>query len=94
VERLLTLAGADVKLCQDSHLCCGSAGTYSVLQPALSTQLRDRKIANLEATGAQEIVSANIGCQSHLQGGTELPVRHWIEVIDQALAAQPVRQAA
>jgi glycolate oxidase iron-sulfur subunit len=94
VERLLGLAGVDVKLCQDSHLCCGSAGTYSVLQPALSTQLRDRKLANLEATGAQEIVSANIGCQSHLQGGTELPVRHWIEVIDQALAAQPVPKAA
>jgi glycolate oxidase iron-sulfur subunit len=56
--------------------------------------LRDRKIANLEATGAQEIVSANIGCQSHLQGGTELPVRHWIELIDQALAAQPVPKAA
>ena len=94
VERLLGLAGVDVKLCQDSHLCCGSAGTYSVLQPALSTQLRDRKVANLEATGAQEIVSANIGCQSHLQGGTDLPVRHWIEVIDQALAAQPVPKAA
>jgi glycolate oxidase iron-sulfur subunit len=94
VERLLGLAGVDVKLCQDSHLCCGSAGTYSVLQPELSTQLRERKIANLEATGAQEIVSANIGCQSHLQGGTDLPVRHWIEVIDQALASQPVPKAA
>jgi glycolate oxidase iron-sulfur subunit len=94
VERLLRLAGADVKLCHDSHLCCGSAGTYSVLQPELSTQLRDRKIANLEATGAQEIVSANIGCQSHLQGGTELPVRHWIELIEQALVAQPVPKAA
>ena len=89
VERLLGLAGVDVKLCQDSHLCCGSAGTYSVLQPELSTQLRDRKIASLEATGAQEIVSANIGCQSHLQGGTALPVRHWIELIDNALAARP-----
>jgi glycolate oxidase iron-sulfur subunit len=93
-ERLLGLAGVDVKLCQDSHLCCGSAGTYSVLQPELSTQLRDRKVANLEATGAQEIVSANIGCLSHLQSGTGLPVRHWIEVIDQALAVQPATEAA
>jgi glycolate oxidase iron-sulfur subunit len=83
-----------VKLCQDSHLCCGSAGTYSVLQPELSTQLRDRKLSNLEATGAQEIVSANIGCLSHLQSGTGLPVRHWIEVIDQALAVQPATEAA
>jgi glycolate oxidase iron-sulfur subunit len=93
-ERLLGLAGVDVKLCKDSHLCCGSAGTYSVLQPELSTQLRDRKVANLEATGAQEIVSANIGCLSHLQGGTGLPVRHWIEVIDEQLAARPVDEAA
>jgi glycolate oxidase iron-sulfur subunit len=88
-ERLLALAGVDVKLCQDSHLCCGSAGTYSVLQPELSTQLRDRKLANLEATGAEEIVSANIGCLSHLQGGTSLPVRHWIELIDDELASAP-----
>jgi len=87
VERLLGLAGFDVKLCQDSHLCCGSAGTYSVLQPELSTQLRDRKLVNLEATGAQEIVSANIGCLTHLQSGTELPVRHWIELLDKELAA-------
>jgi glycolate oxidase iron-sulfur subunit len=93
-ERLLGLAGVDVKLCQDSHLCCGSAGTYSVLQPELSTQLRDRKLSNLEATGALEIVSANIGCLSHLQSGTGLPVRHWIEVIDQALAVQPATEAA
>jgi glycolate oxidase iron-sulfur subunit len=85
-ERLLALAGVDVQLCRDSHLCCGSAGTYSVLQPELSAQLRERKVANLEATGAQEIASANIGCLSHLQGGTALPVRHWIEFIEDALA--------
>ncbi|ALK95794.1 glycolate oxidase iron-sulfur subunit [Massilia sp. WF1] len=103
-ERLLALAGVDVQLCRDSHLCCGSAGTYSVLQPELSAQLRERKVANLEATGAQEIASANIGCLSHIQGGTALPVRHWIEFIEEALArpavARPsnatdaVRQAA
>jgi glycolate oxidase iron-sulfur subunit len=89
-ERLLALAGVDVVLCQDSHLCCGSAGTYSVLQPELSAQLRERKVANLEATGAQEIASANIGCLSHLQGGTNLPVRHWIEFIEEALARPAV----
>ena len=94
VERLLVLAGVDVKLCQDSHLCCGSAGTYSVLQPELSHQLRERKVANLEATGAQEIVSANIGCMSHLQGGTALPVSHWIELLDRVLASRPVARAA
>jgi glycolate oxidase iron-sulfur subunit len=56
-----------------------------MLQPELSHQLRDRKVANLEATGAQTIVSANIGCLTHLQSGTQTPVRHWIELIDQAL---------
>jgi glycolate oxidase iron-sulfur subunit len=90
-ERLLALAGVDVKLCKDSHLCCGSAGTYSLLHPELSTELRDRKVANLEATGAQEIVSANIGCLSHLQGGTALPVRHWIELIDERLNSATVQ---
>lgn len=87
VEDLLRAAGVDVRLCADSHLCCGSAGTYSVLQPELSHQLRDRKLANLAATGAQRIVSANIGCQSHLQSGTSIPVGHWVELLDQMLAA-------
>jgi glycolate oxidase iron-sulfur subunit len=86
VEGVLRAVGVDVVLCADSHLCCGSAGTYSMLQPELSHQLRDRKVANLEATGAQTIVSANIGCLTHLQSGTQTPVRHWIELIDQALA--------
>ena len=86
VEGVLRAAGVDVKLCADSHLCCGSAGTYSVLQPALATQLRDRKLANLLATEPEMIVSANIGCLNHLQSGTETPVAHWIELIDQALA--------
>jgi glycolate oxidase iron-sulfur subunit len=85
VESLLRAVGVDVRLCADSHLCCGSAGTYSVLQPELSHQLRDNKLANLQATGAEWIVSANIGCQTHLQSGTEMPVTHWIELIDRAL---------
>ena len=83
---MLRAAGVDVTLCADSHLCCGSAGTYSVLQPELSHELRNRKLANLAATGADEIVSANIGCLTHLQSGTDTPVTHWIELIDRALA--------
>ena len=78
----------------ESHLCCGSAGTYSVLQPELARRLRDRKLAALEALGAPGIVSANIGCIQHLQGGTRTPVRHWIEVLDSALAATPVAEPA
>ncbi len=75
----------------ESHLCCGSAGTYSVLNPGLSHQLRDRKLGALgEAFGEQPpdaILSANIGCITHLQSGTATPVRHWIEVLDEALTA-------
>jgi glycolate oxidase iron-sulfur subunit len=85
VEGVLRACGVDVKLCADNHLCCGSAGTYSVLQPELSTELRDRKLANLHATRPEVIVSANIGCVTHLQSGTDTPVSHWIELIDQAL---------
>jgi glycolate oxidase iron-sulfur subunit len=85
VEGVLRAVGVDVTLCADSHLCCGSAGTYSVLQPELSYQLRDNKLKNLEATQADEIVSANIGCLTHLQSGTDTPVRHWVELIDGAL---------
>ena len=73
----------------DAHLCCGSAGTYSVLNPDLSYQLRDRKLGVLgEAFGNQPpdmILSANIGCITHLQSGTGTPVRHWVEVLDEAL---------
>jgi len=87
VEGLLKAAGVDVQLCADSHLCCGSAGTYSVLQPALSYQLRDNKLKNLLASKPDTIVSANIGCLTHLQSGTTTPVQHWIELIDQALTA-------
>ncbi|MGE5652293.1 MAG: glycolate oxidase subunit GlcF [Bacillota bacterium] len=85
VEGVLRAAGVDVQLCADSHLCCGSAGTYSVLQPELSYQLRDRKLTNLQATQAETIVSANIGCITHLQSGTDMPVQHWIELVDRAL---------
>ena len=69
----------------EAHLCCGSAGTYSVLQPVLATQLRDRKLSNLQDLQPQAILSANIGCITHLQSGTQVPVRHWVEVVDAAL---------
>ncbi len=86
VETLLTELGFEVSLpAVESHLCCGSAGTYSVLQPELATQLRDRKLQHLEPLQAQAIVSANIGCIQHLQSGTTTPVRHWVEVLDDAL---------
>ena len=87
VEIHLGALGFDVKVAgSESHLCCGSAGTYSVLQPGLSKQLRDRKLANLAPLDAQVIVSANIGCIQHLQTGTPTPVMHWVEVLDEALA--------
>ena len=86
VERGLEALGFDVKLAaRDSHLCCGSAGTYSVLQPELAHALRDRKLAQLTPLKPQAIVSANVGCIQHLQSGTGLPVRHWVEVVDEAL---------
>jgi len=71
----------------ESNLCCGSAGTYSVLNPGLATQLRDRKLGHLRELGAPTIVSANVGCISHLQSGTDVPVRHWVEVLDDAVQA-------
>jgi len=85
VEGILRAAGVDVQLCGDSHLCCGSAGTYSILEPELSYQLRDNKLKSLAATDPDLIVSGNIGCITHLQSGTATPVKHWIELIDGAL---------
>jgi glycolate oxidase iron-sulfur subunit len=82
---MLVALGVTVRLCQDSHLCCGSAGTYSMLQPALSQELLGRKLTNLLKTEPQEIVSSNVGCINHLQSGTDVPVRHWIELIDRMI---------
>ena len=87
VETHLKELGFEVSVAaSESHLCCGSAGTYSVLQPKLAYELRDRKLKNLAPLEAQAIVSANIGCIHHLQSGTATPVRHWVEVLDDALA--------
>jgi glycolate oxidase iron-sulfur subunit len=86
VETHLNALGFDVRVAaNESHLCCGSAGTYSVLQPELAYTLRDRKLEHLAPLEPQAIVSANIGCIQHLQTGTATPVRHWVEVLDEAL---------
>ncbi len=86
VEAAFTELGYEVHLASmDPHLCCGSAGTYSVLQPDMAYQLRDRKIGTLDAHRPQAIISANVGCIQHLQTGTDTPVRHWVEMLDEAL---------
>jgi glycolate oxidase iron-sulfur subunit len=86
VEKHLAELGFNIKTAScEAHLCCGSAGTYSVLQPELSYQLRDRKLGYLQDMKPATIMSANIGCITHLQSGTDTPVRHWIEVLDAAL---------
>ncbi|WP_374327365.1 glycolate oxidase subunit GlcF [Azonexus sp.] len=84
-ENLLVAAGYVLTPVADGHLCCGSAGTYSVLQPELSQRLRANKLAALSAGGPALIATANIGCLTHLQAGATTPVRHWIELIDEAL---------
>jgi glycolate oxidase iron-sulfur subunit len=86
VESQLGALGFPVRLASaDSHLCCGSAGTYSVLNPELATTLRDRKLDALAPQAGDTVISANIGCITHLQSGTSAPVRHWVEVLDSAL---------
>jgi len=82
VEALLAAAGYTLLPVDDAHLCCGSAGTYSLLQPRISRELRGRKLSALEAGRPEVIATANIGCLSHLQGGTATRVRHWIELVD------------
>jgi len=86
VETHLRTLGFEVSIAgNESHLCCGSAGTYSVLQPKLAYQLRDRKLSHLAPLEPHAIISANIGCIQHLQTGTTTPVKHWVEMLDEAL---------
>ncbi len=85
VERVLTALGAEVVAVAEGHLCCGSAGTYSLLQSPISQSLRARKLENLLRQAPEVVLSANIGCIAHLQGGTTTPVRHWIEWVDATL---------
>jgi glycolate oxidase iron-sulfur subunit len=86
VEKYLGELGFTVRLALgESHLCCGSAGTYSVLHPQIAQELRDRKLGHLGELKPQVIVSANMGCIAHLQSGTQTPVRHWVEILDECL---------
>jgi len=85
VEKHLADLGFAVRVAaNEAHLCCGSAGTYSVLNPELSYQLRDRKLGNLAAQKSEVIISANIGCITHLQSASEVPVKHWVVFLDAA----------
>ena len=79
---------------RDGHLCCGSAGTYSVLQPEISKQLRTRKIESLEISSPDLIVTANVGCYGHLSAESKTPIKHWIEVVDDVLHENGVRAIA
>lgn len=87
VEAVLRRLGFDLTAVPDAHLCCGSAGTYSITQPELSRQLRDNKMNALESGRPDLVATANIGCQAHLESAGRTPVRHWIELVDDALAA-------
>ena len=88
VEKHLADLGFAIQVANtEAHLCCGSAGTYSVLNPEISYTLRDRKLGHLDALQPKAILSANVGCITHLQSGTEVPVKHWVEVLDAALGA-------
>ncbi|MFZ2540447.1 MAG: glycolate oxidase subunit GlcF [Gallionella sp.] len=86
IEAMLSMAGFELTPVPDQHLCCGSAGTYSILQKELSQQLLKNKIGALESGAPARIVTANIGCLMHLQSGTAVPVRHWVELLDERLA--------
>lgn len=89
VEDLLRACGFELTPVADQHLCCGSAGTYSILQPKIAGELKARKLANLQAGAPEVIATANIGCLTHLQSGTQVPVRHWIELLDEVLETSP-----
>jgi glycolate oxidase iron-sulfur subunit len=89
VEEILLAIGHSLLPVADTHLCCGSAGTYSVLQPELAGQLKTNKLRALEAARPNVIVSANIGCITHLESGTRTPVKHWIELLDSRMFGGP-----
>jgi glycolate oxidase iron-sulfur subunit len=85
VEPLLLAAGFTLTAVTDGGRCCGSAGSYSVLQPQLAQQLLRAKVSALEAGSPDVIATANIGCLHHIRGGTAIPVRHWIELLAERL---------
>jgi len=85
VEKILTGLGFELTQVADAHLCCGSAGTYSILQPQLSQQLLDNKLSNLNQGQPDIIATANVGCQMHMTTKSQVPVKHWIELIDESI---------
>jgi len=87
VEKILHKMGVNLAATTEQHLCCGSAGTYSLLQPKISKKLLANKIAALNIENPQRIVTANVGCQLHLQTGTSAAVDHWIELVDEIASA-------
>jgi glycolate oxidase iron-sulfur subunit len=97
VEKILIATGFELTYVPDAHLCCGSAGTYSILQPELSQQLLKNKVAALESGDPERIATANVGCLMHIRSGTPLAIAHWVEMLDEKLgdmdehanAAQP-----
>lgn len=91
VEGVLTRLGFDLTNVANGHLCCGSAGTYSLTQPQIAKQLRDNKLDALEADKPDAIVTANVGCQSHLNSAGRTPVSHWIELVDSLFLPEPTR---
>jgi glycolate oxidase iron-sulfur subunit len=91
VEEILLAIGHSLLPVGDTSTCCGSAGTYSVLQPVLAGQLKANKLKALEAPRPDVIVTANIGCLTHLESGTQTPVRHWIELLDERMFGPPLR---
>jgi len=85
IESILERAGITIVKSRESHLCCGSAGTYSIMQPKISRRLQLRKLEVLQEHSPQVIVTANIGCQLHLQAEASVPVMHWVELLQQQL---------
>lgn len=88
VVDLLTELGLELPQIEEVHLCCGSAGTYSITQPRLSRRLRQRKMAKLLASQPKRILTANIGCQLHLQAASDVPVEHWVEFLARNLSGR------
>jgi len=93
-KALLAAAGFRVVDVPEGHLCCGSAGTYNLLQPELAAQLRDRKLGNIALAGADIVAAGNIGCITQLAGGTTLPVVHTVELLDWATGGPTPRALA
>ena len=82
VESILTKLGYDMPNIDDSHLCCGSAGTYSIFEKDIANKLKTNKLDNLNSSDPQIIVTANIGCLMHLQKDSKIPVKHWVELLN------------